>query len=503
MENISQAEKSQLELASRQLSAIESNNLTSLQNLYTPVKNKLISIANFSVQKDIGNVQLSLDILNNISLEDIYLNPIQRKNLASTLQNALKIIKKVEEGKQCKDELLKHIKFTKVLGSGSFGEVSVGILQTSIRDLPPPSYFKKFRFAIKMSRMPANFAPYIELHIMKLLNQLVFERKAQNLPVVIDSYKCDSCAFKAKTISNKKNKCLFTINEIASMDLDGWLKTLPPIEELNSCLFQVMAGIHALQHHYLILNNDIKSQNILVYNVNAGGYWKYTIYGRDFYVPNYGKLFIVNDYGISSIYAPRFQVEYKQNLRSVGERGFMINNNGIEPIQNKFIPLQNYNKAQKFKKSSYKVQINGEEINIIETGIDKNGKPDYPPILTSTQKQKLGVDSNNLAFYNSPMVPSLDFMIDTQDAIKLFYGKHKRMSQPNFHTNYDIDNEFKKSLLNNLTKNDSYIVQKIKGVNVELPKVLAGFFILDHFTRVVNYTIPKSGDLIISHIQTS
>jgi hypothetical protein len=469
--------------------------------MYAPVKNKLVGTANFSVKKNIGNVPLSLNILNNITLKDIYLNRNQRKNLASNLSKSLKMLKDVEEGKQCKDELVKHIEFKKVLGSGTFGEVSVGsILLNKIQS--PRSYNKKFNFAIKMSHMPAKIAPYIELHIGRLLNKLVFEGKAQNLPVIIDSYKCDSCQFKAKSIGNKTKKCLFTINEIASMDLASWLQNSPSRGQLESCLFQIMAGIHAYQHHYLILNNDIKAPNILVYEVNPGGYWKYTIYGRDFYVPNYGQLFIVNDYGVASIYSPKYQVKYDAKNKEIelGYRAFMINNGNIEPFQNQNVP------EKKGKKWSQKAEINGVKIDYLEIGMKKN-KIDYPPILTEAQKKIIGYDSSNLKFYDSNLVPSLDFMIDTQDAIRLLLGL-KRMSQGFIHEIYNIDMPFRRTLLPYTILNISFIGFQLYqgGIKVNkdnLQSFFAGFFILDYFTKVVNYTVPKHKDHIISHIKTS
>jgi hypothetical protein len=268
-----------------------------------------------------------------------------------------------------------------------------------------------------------------------------------------------------------------------------------------------MAGLHAIQHHYLILNNDIKAQNILVYNVRAGGYWRYTIYGRDFYVPNYGKLFVVNDYGVSIIYSPRYRVQWEEKISNLGDRVFLINSNlNVEPIQNQFIPFQATSKTQKSKKASFQVKINDQNINGMNIGLQKNGKIDYPPSLTPVQKRLIGHEPNTQEFYDSPMIPSLSFMIDTQDAIKLFIGNRKRMSQQGLHESYNLNKKFIASLSSYQTANSSYIIQQIQGIEVndrELPKILSGFFILDYFTKVVNYTTPKDNDHIISNIRTS
>jgi hypothetical protein len=41
--------------------------------------------------------------------------------------------------------------------------------------------------------------------------------------------------------------------------------------------------------------------NVLFFKVKPGGFWKYTINGQDYYVPNCGYLFIVYDFGFAYI----------------------------------------------------------------------------------------------------------------------------------------------------------------------------------------------------------
>ena len=108
------------------------------------------------------------------------------------------------------------------------------------------------------------------------------------------------------------------------------------------------------------------------------------------------------------------------------------------------------------------------------------------------------------------MVPPLSFMIDTQDAIRQFFG-YKRMDQPWGHEERpNLSIKFKQDLwpyvMNPNGSSYNVLSTLPSGFvinNRELPKMLAGFFILDYFTKVVNYTIPKPNDLIISKIKTS
>jgi hypothetical protein len=472
--------------------------------LSTPVKNKLISVSDYAVQHDIGNKELSMNILNNLSLEDIYLNVKQRRNLALNLSKSLNAIKKTEEGKQCKDVLSKYITFKKTLGSGSFGEVSLGSL---IHKVSNTNVYNRFDFAVKMARQ-LKIAISPEYHIANLMNRLVLDNRAQNLPIMMDSYTCDRCSFGAKTITTKSAKCIFSVSEIATGgDMVEWLSSNPSEESLDSALFQIMAGIHALQHYYSIVNTDIKAQNILIYNVNPGGYWKYTIYGLDFYVPNVGKLFIVNDFGIAKIYSPQFKYTHelkKNDLMTLGDRTFLINNNRFDALKNPFVKAA---KIQKYDSTVVRWD-DGSAININRVLFNPpKNKIIYNPILTKEQKDLIGFDSTDLRFYDSRLAPPLEFMVDTQDVLRLFISG-KRMYQTSEHVRYKLNQQFinrvKRYNLNS-GANTSYHTFLMTNVvqSTDLSKMLPGYFLIDYFTKQVNYTVPKSKDQIISHIRTS
>ena len=473
--------------------------IKSMNQLPCAIKNKLIEVSYFSFTKQIGNLELAKNILGSLQLQDIYLNRRQRINLAWNLKKALKVVKDIEEGKQCKKELLEYINFKKYLSAGSFGEVSVG----NLIDQNNLNKYNKFDFAIKMTRLPKNINPQAEIHIASLLNNLVFSGRAQNLPIMVDSFNCDSCEFKNLKAVNRKNvKCMFTINEIANGDLENWLQTMPSVLELQSCLFQIMAGIHAFQHYYLMLNNDIKAPNILFYNVNPGGYWKYTIYGRDFYVPNYGKLFIVNDFGVSSIFAPKYQLQTRKEIH-IGARVFMINNHRLELVENPFIRIVNKGEVTRsstiYWNNNLKSNYNFVKLNPITKKIN------YPPVLNQTQKRIIQLDSTTPEFYNSNLVPPFELFCDIQDVFKMFLGGI-RMTQPGLHTSYQLDQNFlqtiRKYAINDIY-HFSHVLNQGEKLSTELSHILAGYFILDYFTNTVNYTIPKHRDEIISHIITS
>ena len=95
----------------------------------------------------------------------------------------------------------------------------------------------------------------------------------------------------------QKKPCLIFIMELATgNDFNTWMQKPHTEAELYNAVFQLMAGIHALQIHGQVINNDVKALNILTYDVKPGGYWKYIIQGKEYFIPNLGSLFIVNDF---------------------------------------------------------------------------------------------------------------------------------------------------------------------------------------------------------------
>ena len=461
-----------------------------IKRLSAPTKNKLIRVSEYIRNYNIGNTKLAGEILASMQLEDIYLDSEQRQFLSISLNNSLDIIKKEEEGKQCKDVLSNYINFQKRIGSGLFGEIYQCTLDADIAE------YNNYSFVVKMAI--DNSSP--EYHIGNLLNQLVFNNTAQNLPVISDYYNCDRCVFESKSVRKQDSKCVFSIHELATGgDLYDWLSKRQDEKNLNSALFQIMAGIHAIQYHYGIVHFDIKAENILIYNVNPGGYWKYTIYGRDFYVPNYGKLFVIGDFGLAKIFYPDFKYEKDKidGYTSLGDRPFIINQGQFEPLNN---PQKN---------KSFIIKWENNVITNINRILfdDRTNKILLNPVLNQSQKDLIGYDSDNLMFYNSKLVPPLEFMIDTQDVIRMFTGG-KNMAYNSNHPKYVFTPDFTYRLRKyelNIGNNMNYqdFLYSNRKQSVDLAKMIAGYFILDYFTTEVDYTIPIDKDLIISHIKTS
>lgn len=97
---------------------------------------------------------------------------------------------------------------------------------------------------------------------------------------------------------------MLVVNEYADGDLAHYVKKklnvwTPALVE--NCVFQTVVGLLALEKYYNMTHNDLHYGNILVHEVQRGGFWHYKINGIDYYVPNLGYVFILWDLGMADI----------------------------------------------------------------------------------------------------------------------------------------------------------------------------------------------------------
>jgi len=395
------------------------------------------------------------------------------------------------------DQLKVHIKLGKLLGTGDWGNVYTGCLEKDKE--------QKRQFAVKISRITEEnlkdpytntSSSWYEIWILKNICRFIIESNiCPNLPLFIDTFLCKQYNFKFRK-GNQYKPAIITLIELAHGDLKDYFNFCSPTDdELYSCLFQIMAGLHCIQMSGHILNNDIKARNILFYSVNPGGYWHYRLKSCDFYVPNYGKIFILNDFGVSTLYNPSFQLfpNKERPVFNIGSR-YAINMNGkFSPINSKI----NYDRNGIHKKTPNITWVNkNKHIVGNSKGVtfklhrqDGNVLPSHTR-LTEEQKNFLfnnGVSTNSKNkrfFYNSLLIPPFEFYNDVQDTLRTFVGG-KRATQKGNHPGYDyISKEFKDSILGYMgSEENSYS-------NIFLDEsyqVLAGEFILKFFTTTCNY----------------
>ena len=289
------------------------------------------------------------------------------------------------------------------------------------------------------------------------------------------------------------------------MDLKSYLKFGDISDnEIYSTLFQVMAGLHAIQMCGQILNNDIKAANILMYDVKPGGYWHYRIGNNDFYVPNYGKLFVLNDFGVSTIYDPNFQLYPNKNRKvfKLGSR-FAINMDGIfSPIKSKLEFVKGkLNKTKSIKwLDSNDLELHQKSYGSVynmdrKTGQIISSHTELSPIQKSYLfKQGISTNPKTWAFFEHPyIIPPFEFYNDVQDVLRTFVGG-KRTTQKGEHHLYPvisnkIISDIKPYL--GMSENSSDRVFSVHSYNI-----LAGEFISKFFVETHNYTKKPKGKKI-------
>ena len=456
------------------------------------------------------------------SLSIIYLSTKQRVLLKERIFNGLEgihINPDFPEGKQCimqdgSNKIKKYINILQYIGKGDWGNVYSARLQ---------SYDFKIKFAVKMARInmedlkdpyTETSSSWYEIWMLKdIIKPMIENNVCPNLPLYIDTFLCSKCDFIYKG-KQELHPCVITIMELATGDLKNYLSLSTFTDKhLYSALFQIMAGLHAIQMRGQIFINDVKAANILYYTVKPGGYWHYRINKIDFYVPNYGHMFVLNDFGVSTLYDPNFQLypNKNKNIFNLGSR-YAIN------IDEKFSPIEaglEYvnNSLKKTKNVTWQL----DDKNIIQSkgatySIDrKTGQViTSRTILTSLQKSYLfrkGVSTNHKTwdFFEHPyIIPPFEFYNDVQDALRVFVGG-KRASQRGIHKIFpNISNSFKssikpylgvargsKSLSRKDVDNDTDDI--FRSFSLETYNVLAGSFIIKFFTTTVDYTKKQKG----------
>ena len=412
----------------------------------------------------------------------VYLSIPDRIENAKKLRELLKPIHELPIWKQCIQRCLN----LDIVGKGSYGNV----FKSSINCRP---------FAVKITKLkpeavkhPYNTSvnSWHEVYFLKNIIRPLLQRKVcPNLPLLIDDFVCDDCRI---TIENENinSPCVITIVELANGDLKSYLSVKRTDEEIYSALFQIMAALHTIQMNGQIMNFDVKKENILYYDVVSGGYWKYRIHSRDYYVPNCGKLFILNDFGISRPMSPLYPI-FKNGLFRLGSRYAMVH-------KDKFVPL---NASSKDRLTSVE-WLSGSKSSGVEFVMRENGmipKVDLSlPEETVMYLRDVGIplDSTKEEFYNHPeIIPPFEFYNDTQDAIRMFVGG-KRTTQKGNHRFYTT---ISKKIVSELKE----YVGKGAGMKDDIfsdqpSQVLAGYFIESFFGKFLEYTtMPKGKDRII------
>lgn len=141
-----------------------------------------------------------------------------------------------------------------------------------------------------------------ELYFLNITTKLLENKITNNLPFIYKYYICNECVLSNKKLIEKHNSnkvpCMYLITEKANGDLESYIvKKEVNKKKLYSAYLQIYIALYIIKKYYGIEHNDLHIGNVLYFNVQPGGYWKYKIKNKVIYVPNYGQLFILWDFG--------------------------------------------------------------------------------------------------------------------------------------------------------------------------------------------------------------
>jgi serine/threonine protein kinase len=149
--------------------------------------------------------------------------------------------------------------------------------------------------------LPIQSSLWAEITALKLCSLLVKQGVCFNLPTLYDYSFCEHCG---PTKNEKAGKpCLYMNAEfIPSGTFKRWILSEPhSLEEWYNAYAQILIGLYALQKYFDLTHHDLHWENILVQKVKPGGYWKYKIDGKVYFIPNEGYKFIIWDFEFCKI----------------------------------------------------------------------------------------------------------------------------------------------------------------------------------------------------------
>lgn len=132
-------------------------------------------------------------------------------------------------------------------------------------------------------------------------------------------------------IYNYANKIIYNyyyiFNEYADGTLEQWAENNHTIEEWKSFMFQILDSIFILQNKLKTYHADLKPKNIL-YKKIKNGYFKYIINDNTYFVPTFGYLFMISDFGKSQSLLLSNNIISDESIK-----GFINSNSDLEHIQ--------------------------------------------------------------------------------------------------------------------------------------------------------------------------
>jgi len=222
---------------------------------------------------------------------------------------------------------ISNFKDVKLIGKGTFGQVyralfhdeplvikeaylernEERVIKKHFASLPPPTGLHRPNPRLKMEhkRVPKNTYPE-EFAFMELMSQLILDKCC---PHFLHSYElafCDNCRvvglFGDGRADCKSPKCYTMFMEAVDGDVTQ-VETYTE-DQQRSMLYQLLLAVHCL-HKLGIVHNDIKNHNVFVTMIKPGGYFKYYVNSKTYYVKNCGIFVHLGDFGVAQHLRPK------------------------------------------------------------------------------------------------------------------------------------------------------------------------------------------------------
>jgi hypothetical protein len=162
---------------------------------------------------------------------------------------------------------------------------------------------KSLKFAIKC--VPLTAPNKKEIKLLKIILKSVLNNKCQHLPILYSVIECkdfidlNNIKNYPKIIQkNKKKPFYFILNELANGNLKIFLeKYHNDYNLLLNTFTQIYLSLMFFYKETKHFHYDAHWGNFLYHKIKPGGYFHYNILGTDYYIKNYGYLWIIWDYG--------------------------------------------------------------------------------------------------------------------------------------------------------------------------------------------------------------
>ncbi|ASZ85037.1 057R [Cherax quadricarinatus iridovirus] len=337
------------------------------------------------------------------------------------------------------------------IGLGSFGQIYKARLSDGNSVVVKEAYLKlpEKRLAEKYTKKGEKWEDVDvksyprENKILELVNQLLLSRKCPNFVYVYNIAFCDGCVIKNYyQRRSTRGACYITFMEPADDNLRN--TELRTYDQQLSVLYQLLISVHAIHKYYTIWHRDIKSTNIFIKKIKPGGYFKYVINGKNYFVKNTGIVAYLADFGVSEIMSPLYSSGRYYGTRNgeVAKMDRKIKGSNLywKPIYIKGREIRYWYDETSSKNLDYDV-IKGTRNKIATKNPIKSSRP---------------IDLND-----NHKFPPFEFGSDIQDVVNVFLGG-KQQEQPGNHSRMPYLNSKIRSMLELKAKNTT-IVNSIYG----------------------------------------